>query len=284
MPQKGKHRVLKRNVDAARALRGLKLGVDPEEFDFHFMHTHVIWMGDLNYRIPLAPEKVLRLIQNSAFEEQNRYMQEIASQSPGKMMVGDPPIPKCWREARYQEILTGKVTDYAMLGHPQFWGSHSNNSSWLERIRNMMLNSMDGRSNPNVTESFNRSLRALFTSHNRSATQQCSGMGEEHDGEEFKNERKEEEFKDPEKGVLKYMESLVSEEKESSSDGNGKRVPPFSDKRGASFTEEKSEMKVNSSHQSWGVARLVHCDTLTLKTVLILCHLTLFHDRLRIAR
>lgn len=33
----GKHRTSKRNEDAAKALKGLKLGLDPEEFDLHFM-------------------------------------------------------------------------------------------------------------------------------------------------------------------------------------------------------------------------------------------------------
>lgn len=36
----GKHRLLRRNDNVATALKNLKLGVDPEEFDFHYGHTH----------------------------------------------------------------------------------------------------------------------------------------------------------------------------------------------------------------------------------------------------
>lgn len=46
----GRNRLHERNTDAARALSSMKLGDGREDFDFYLMHTHVILMGDLNYR------------------------------------------------------------------------------------------------------------------------------------------------------------------------------------------------------------------------------------------
>eukprot|EP00927_Polykrikos_kofoidii_P015506 TRINITY_DN16902_c0_g2_i1.p1 TRINITY_DN16902_c0_g2~~TRINITY_DN16902_c0_g2_i1.p1 ORF type:complete len:534 (+),score=73.54 TRINITY_DN16902_c0_g2_i1:179-1780(+) len=59
-------KVQRRNSDFSEIIEGVRLGIQNRPLTNQF--THVIWAGDLNYRIDLSTEKILAHLENSDFQ------------------------------------------------------------------------------------------------------------------------------------------------------------------------------------------------------------------------
>jgi hypothetical protein len=154
-------RLSQRRDNFLKIVRQAKVGMS--NWDILSQHTHVLWLGDLNYRVDLDWDATLELIELKAWSALMMSDQLLAQQEAGKAFVGFNEGTIDWKPS----YRCNRKTDE--------WSNKRRQSpSYTDRILyrslagcNKELELVDYISHPNVKGSDHRPVSAFFKMHVR---------------------------------------------------------------------------------------------------------------------
>lgn len=175
----GSSRADRRNEDAWTILRYLKIDSEDVEVDWHLLHHHAFFIGDLNYRIRMEPEAAVEATV-AAVKAQNWSALHSADELAAEMKTGRvfsgfeeaaggaPKFPPTYRRVR-----DAKPGDYSNVEHVKSCYTLSvpkgaegetapRTPSWCDRV---LLDSTDGQGGNIVCTSYRLCDELLLSDH-----------------------------------------------------------------------------------------------------------------------